>query len=270
MTKHLPPSNGVGPDDRPQGRVLDLGFARLDIDRAARTGIPEVVYAEGKTPGQVVDCLAGLLETGPVGLATRVDERTAQAIRTRWPDAALDPVARCARVGPEPRATGSAEVGRVVVVSAGTSDAPVAAEAAFVAAALGAAVTRIEDVGVAGLHRLTAVRDELEAADVLIVVAGMDGALASAVGGLVSTPVVAVPTSVGYGAAFEGLAALLTMLNSCAPGVVVTNIDNGFGAATFATKVLTRRHSRTASEEPNATGRDLSDAAEASVLSSGD
>ncbi|MGI8720851.1 MAG: nickel pincer cofactor biosynthesis protein LarB [Geodermatophilaceae bacterium] len=216
--------------------LLDLGFARLDIDRVDRTGIPEVVYAEGKTADQVVGCLAGLLENGPFALATRVDEQTAEAIRSRWPEAALDPEARCALIGTAP-----GEIGRVAVVSAGTSDAPVAAEAAFVARALGAQVTRIDDIGVAGLHRLMAVRTELEAADVVIVVAGMDGALASAVGGLVSKPVIAVPTSVGYGAAFEGLAALLTMLNSCAPGVVVVNIDNGFGAAAFAAKVLARR-----------------------------
>lgn len=221
-------------------RVLDLGFARLDVDRQSRTGLPEVVYAEGKTPEQVVGCLAGLLETSPVALATRVDDETAQAIRHRWPDADLDAVARCARVGVA-RASASVGFGQVAVVSAGTSDRPVAAEAAFVANAFGIAVARIDDVGVAGLHRLTEVRDDLERADVVIVVAGMDGALASAVGGLISTPVIAVPTSVGYGAAFGGLAALLTMLNSCAPGVVVTNIDNGFGAAAFAVKVLSRR-----------------------------
>jgi len=237
VTEYLQPANRSGSMDSSGDGVLDLGFARLDTDRVARTGIPEVVYAEGKSPGQVVDCLAGLLENHPQALATRVDEHTAAAIRSRWPEAALDPVARCALIGAVPR-----EIGRVAVVSAGTSDGPVAAEAAFVAEALGAPVTRIADVGVAGLHRLLAVRGDLEAADVVIVVAGMDGALASAVGGLVSKPVVAVPTSVGYGAAFEGLAALLTMLNSCAPGVAVVNIDNGFGAAAFAAKVLARRN----------------------------
>jgi len=235
VTEELRASNGLGTGDQVRDAVLDLGFARLDIDRVERTGIPEVVYAEGKTPDQVVSCLAGLLENAPMALATRVEAHTAEAIRLRWPDADLDSVARCALIGAAP-----AEIGRVAVLSAGTSDASVAAEAAFVARALGAAVTRIEDIGVAGLHRLMAVRADLEAADLVIVVAGMDGALASAVGGLVSTPVVAVPTSVGYGAAFEGLAALLTMLNSCAPGVVVTNIDNGFGAAAFAVKVLLR------------------------------
>lgn len=225
------------PDPVPPGpdAVLDLGYARLDLDRTRRTGIPEVVYAEGKTPEQVVGCLAGLLETAQVAVATRLFPEAARAIRLRWPDAEIDPIARCALIGPAP-----VETGRVAVVSAGTSDASVAAEAAFIARALGAAVTWIADVGVAGLHRLMAVRGEIEACDVVIVVAGMDGALASAVGGLVSKPVIAVPTSVGYGAAFEGLAALLTMLNSCAPGVVVVNIDNGFGAAAFAAKVLAR------------------------------
>ncbi len=225
--------------------VLDLGFARLDVERTKRTGIPEVVYAEGKTPEQVVGCLAGLLDRGQTALATRVDEASVEAIRQRWPDADIDSVARCARVSRVPDGTPEggvpAPTGSVAVVSAGTSDSSVAAEAAFIAQALGAEVTRIDDVGVAGLHRLLAVGAELEAADIVIVVAGMDGALASAVGGLVSTPVVAVPTSVGYGAAFDGLAALLTMLTSCAPGVVVVNIDNGFGAATFAAKVLGRR-----------------------------
>ncbi|MBA3799989.1 MAG: nickel pincer cofactor biosynthesis protein LarB [Geodermatophilaceae bacterium] len=235
----------LDPGDTTGPAVLDLGFARLDVERTKRTGIPEVVYAEGKTPQQVVDCLAGLLDRGQTALATRVGEASVEAIRQRWPDADIDSVARCARVPGVPDAAQEggvpALIGSVVVVSAGTSDASVAAEASFIAQALGAEVTRIEDVGVAGLHRLLAVRAELEAADIVIVVAGMDGALASAVGGLVSTPVVAVPTSVGYGAAFEGLAALLTMLTSCAPGVVVTNIDNGFGAATFAAKVLRRR-----------------------------
>ena len=241
VTEDLRPWNGRATGDQARDpavdpvadTVLDLGFARLDIDRIERTGIPEVVYAEGKTSEQVLGCLVGLLENAPMALATRIDPHTADAIGLRWPQAVVDPVARCALIGTAP-----VEVGRVAVVSAGTSDASVAAEAAFVARALGAQVTRIEDVGVAGLHRLISVRADLEAADVVIVVAGMDGALASAVGGLVSKPVVAVPTSVGYGAAFEGLAALLTMLNSCAPGVAVVNIDNGFGAAAFAAKVL--------------------------------
>lgn len=237
VTEDLSSLDEPGPVRPSPDAVLDLGFARLDVDRTRRTGIPEVVYAEGKTPEQVVVCLAGLLETAQVALATRLFPEADRAIRLRWPDAEIDQIARCALIGPA-----AAEIGRVAVVSAGTSDACVAAEAGFIARALGAQVTRIDDIGVAGLHRLMAVRAELEAVDVVIVVAGMDGALASAVGGLVSKPVIAVPTSIGYGAAFEGLAALLTMLNSCAPGIVVVNIDNGFGAAAFAAKVLARRN----------------------------
>lgn len=209
----------------------------MDLDRQQRTGVAEVVFGQGKTAEQVVGCLAGLLDSGQsVALATRVDQVTAEAVLGRWPDAAYDAVAGCVRVGPPPEA-----VGLIAIVSAGTSDAGVAAETAFVASTLGIGAELISDVGVAGLHRLLAVRDRLAAADVVIVVAGMDGALPSVVGGLVRAPVVAVPTSVGYGAAFDGLAALLTMLNSCAPGVVVTNIDNGFGAAAFAAKVIARR-----------------------------
>jgi len=254
VSEDVQPAPAPKPDDANRPAVLDLGFARLDVERKWRTGIPEVVYAEGKTPDQIVRCMAGLLDSGQTALATRVNEASAEAIALRWPDAEIDSVARCARVRAEGDGRAGAEgeaprIGSVAVVSAGTSDASVSAEAAFVARALGATVSRIEDVGVAGLHRLMAVRDQLEAADVVIVVAGMDGALASAVGGLVSTPVVAVPTSVGYGAAFEGLAALLTMLNSCAPGVVVVNIDNGFGAATFAAKVLNQRQDMTTTHD---------------------
>ena len=226
-------------------RTAHLGFARLDVDRAERTGTPEVVYAAGKTPEQTVACLAGLLEAGaPLAWATRVDDATAAAVAQRWPDAVLDAEARCVFVGelPEP-------VGDVLVLTAGTSDGPVAAEAAFVARAFGAGVTRVDDVGVAGLHRLLATRAVLDAADCLVVVAGMEGALPSVVGGLTGVPVVAVPTSVGYGASYGGLAALLAMLNSCAPGVVVCNIDNGFGAGVFAARVA-RAARRPAAAEP--------------------
>ena len=157
------------------------------------------------------------------------------AVRAAFPEALADPEARCAAVGPLPPAAGA-----VCVVAAGTSDGPVAAEAAFVARAFGAEVQRIGDVGVAGLHRLLDVRPALEAADCVVVVAGMEGALPSVVGGLIGIPLVAVPTSVGYGASFGGLAALLAMLNSCAPGVTVVNIDNGFGAGVFAARVANR------------------------------
>jgi NCAIR mutase (PurE)-related protein len=212
----------------------DLGFAKLDTHRALRTGDPEVVYAAGKTADQTVALLRQL--AGQPGdrpaVATRLADDALDAVRHALPDATVDAEARCVAVGRLPPPAGT-----VCVVAAGTSDAAVAAEAAFVARAFGAAVERVSDVGVAGIHRLLAVRDRLAAADCLVVVAGMEGALPSAVGGLVGVPLVAVPTSVGYGAAFGGLAALLGMLTSCAPGVAVVNIDNGFGAGVFAARV---------------------------------
>ncbi|MGH3326725.1 MAG: nickel pincer cofactor biosynthesis protein LarB [Streptomycetales bacterium] len=226
----------AGPLADPAG-YLDLGFARLDTHRELRTGDPEVVYAEGKTPEQTVTLLHALRErsvTRPA-LATRMPAATLTAVRAAFPDASIDEVARCAAVG-EPLAP----QGVVCVVSAGTSDAPVAAEAGFVARAFGAGTVRLDDVGIAGIHRLLAVRDILEEADCLVVVAGMEGALPSVVGGLTGVPLVAVPTSVGYGTSYGGIAALLAMLNSCAPGVVVANIDNGFGAGAFAARVARR------------------------------
>jgi NCAIR mutase (PurE)-related protein len=218
----------------------DLGFARLDTHRELRQGLPEAIYAAGKTPEQTVVIARRLLETttGPV-LATHVPPPTASALLEAFPNAHDHRTPRLVVVR---SADGAAhKLGHVVVVCAGTSDLPVAEEAAVTADALGADVERIVDVGVAGLHRLLEVQDRLHEADVVIVVAGMEGALASLVGGLTSAPVVAVPTSVGYGASFDGLAALLTMLNSCAAGVAVFNIDNGFGAATFAIRMLAKR-----------------------------
>src|SRR3954470_6948808 len=219
-------------------RTAHLGFARLDVDRAERTGTPEVVYAAGKTPEQTVACLAGLLDAGAgvggraMAWATRVDDATADAVRARWPEAVVDPEARCVFVGelPEP-------VGDVLVLTAGTSDGAVAAEVAVTLAACGVGARRVDDVGVAGVHRVLAVAPDLAAVDAVVVVAGMDGALPSVVAGLTDRLVVAVPTSVGYGAAFEGLAALLTMLTACAPGVLVVNIDNGFGAGVAAARI---------------------------------
>ena len=214
-------------------RTADIGFARLDLDRETRTGTPEVVYAAGKTPQQTVDCLAALLDGGAgLAWATRVDAPTAAAIRDRWADAVVDEEARCAFVGELPRPTG-----QVLVLTAGTSDGPVAAEVAATLAASGVGYRRVDDVGVAGVHRVLAVAPEIADADVVVVVAGMDGALPSVVAGLTDRLVVAVPTSVGYGAAFEGLAALLTMLTACAPGVLVVNIDNGFGAGVAAARI---------------------------------
>jgi pyridinium-3,5-biscarboxylic acid mononucleotide synthase len=217
---------------------LDLGFARLDTDRPARTGEPEVVYGAGKTAAEVIRIVAELRAAHPQqpALVTRAGRRMRAALVAEYGAAAcVEEQARAVAIGPLP-----APAGTVCVVSAGTSDGPVAAEAAFTGTVFGAGVQRVTDIGVAGIHRLLAVRDTLAAADCLVVVAGMDGALPSAVGGLVGVPVVAVPTSVGYGASFGGLAALLAMLNSCAPGVVVCNIDNGFGAGLFAARVARR------------------------------
>ena len=218
-------------------RIDDLGFARVDLERAARTGDPEVVYGAGKTPEQVVAILRSLQAKHPdrAVLATRLSDEAQAAVVELGAD--VDPVARAATLGPLPEPRGT-----VTIVSAGTSDAPVAAEAALTARVHGAGVHEIRDVGVAGLHRLLAVRDDLEQADCLIVVAGMEGALPSVVGGLTGVPMVAVPTSIGYGASFGGLAALLAMLNSCAPGVTVVNIDNGYGAGVFAARVARRMH----------------------------
>jgi len=218
-------------------RTADLGFARVDLERAARTGDPEVVYGAGKTPDQVVAILRTLHDRHHerAVLATRLTPDALDAVGRALPEAAIDPVARAATLGPLPTPTGT-----VAVVAAGTSDAPVAAEAALTVAVHGAAVDRIDDVGVAGLHRLLAVRDRLEAADCLVVVAGMEGALPSVVGGLTGVPLVAVPTSVGYGASLGGVAALLAMLNSCAPGITVVNIDNGYGAGVHAARVARR------------------------------
>lgn len=218
--------------------VDDIGFAQLDTHRELRQGMPEAIYAEHKTPEQVITIATRLLEntSGPV-LATRVPAETAAQLLDRFPEAVHHPSARLTvfRRENQPRA-----IGTVAIVAAGTSDLPVADEAAATAEAIGLSIDRISDVGVAGLHRVLAAESRLRDADVVIVVAGMEGALASLVGGITPAPVIAVPTSVGYGAAFEGLAALLTMLNSCAAGITVTNIDNGFGAAIFAARVLRR------------------------------
>jgi len=217
--------------------VLDIGFARLDVDRERRTGDPEVVYGAGKTPEQIVTTLLALGARHPerAVLATRLDDATRAAVRAALPGAEIDDVARAATLGPLPATRGT-----VAVVSAGTSDGPVAAEAALTARVHGTAVDRIEDVGVAGLHRLLAVQDRLTSADCLVVVAGMEGALPSVVGGLTGVPLVAVPTSIGYGTGAGGLAAMMAMLNSCAPGIVVVNIDNGYGAGVHAARVARR------------------------------
>lgn len=215
-------------------RTEDVGFARVDLDRARRTGDPEVVYGAGKSPEQITAILDRLHRHHPdrAVLATRVSSEAQAAVREAFPDADIDAVAGTVTLGalPQPQ-------GRVTIVAAGTSDLPVVSEAAVTARVYGAEVETITDVGVAGLHRLLSVSDRLDDTDCLIVIAGMEGALPSVVGGLTGRPLVAVPTSVGYGASFDGLAALLAMLNSCAPGVVVVNIDNGYGAAVHAARV---------------------------------
>jgi NCAIR mutase (PurE)-related protein len=209
----------------------DIGFARIDHHRALRQGIPEVIYGEGKTVEQVRHIAERILERQSDLLATRVSSAAAQALLSLDPKAEYNELARTVSVRQTDR---PATTGVILVVSAGTSDLPVAEEAVVTARALGSTVQTVYDVGVAGLHRLLDTQAQLMAARVIVVVAGMEGALASVVGGLVDKPVIAVPTSVGYGANFHGLAPLLAMLNSCAAGVAVVNIDNGFGAGHMA------------------------------------
>jgi NCAIR mutase (PurE)-related protein len=219
----------------------DAGFAKIDHHRRLRTGLPEVIYAAGKTPSQVGEIFFRMAAMGGDVLATRADEAAFAAVKALVPEAVYHPVARIAAL----RQTSSREtnlLGTLAVLCAGTSDLPVAEEAAVTAEVMGADVRRIYDVGVAGLHRLLAHREALREAEVVIVCAGMEGALPSVVGGMVGAPVIAVPTSVGYGAAFGGIAALLGMLNSCSPNVTVVNIDNGFGAAYVASAILRRIH----------------------------
>ncbi len=216
----------------------NLDFARVDHHRAVRLGMPEVVFGQGKTPSQIAIIADRIVQRGHTLLVTRATPEAWDAVQKVIPNATFHESARAIvlRQGDAPRTTGN-----VLVVSAGTSDLPVAEEAAVSADAMGNCVERLYDVGVAGLHRLLDSRNRLDAARVIIVVAGMEGALPSVVGGLVSVPVIAVPTSVGYGASFGGLAALLGMLNSCASGLAVVNIDNGFGAAALATRILASR-----------------------------
>jgi NCAIR mutase (PurE)-related protein len=205
----------------------DIGFARLDTHRAMRTGFPEVIFCPGKSTAQILEIFGRLAKHGDRVMAARVSPADAEALVRQFPGAVHHRSARIVTLGRPAEITGR---GTVLVLSAGTADIPVADEAAVTAETLGSRAERLFDVGVAGIHRLLDRREALFAANVLVVVAGMDGALPSVVGGLVSRPVIAVPTSIGYGASFGGLAALLTMLNSCAPGVAVVNIDNGFGA----------------------------------------
>ena len=212
----------------------DMGYARVDHHRSLRLGLPEVIYAAGKTAEQTAGIFARMAASNVDVLATRVNQAAADLILSTHPSARYHSLSGVLMLQQEAR---SSPVGHLAVLCAGTSDLPVAEEAALTAECFGVQVTRLYDVGVAGLHRLLAVRDQLVAADVVIVCAGMEGALPSVVGGLVGVPVIAVPTSVGYGASFAGAAALLGMLNSCSPNVTVVNIDNGFGAAYTATLI---------------------------------
>ena len=211
----------------------DLGFARVDHHRAVRQGFPEVVFGQGKSPDQIARIAKAIVSRGHSLLVTRTDEAAHRAVSAVVPEAVFHPEARIV----ERRVPVERGRGLVLVAAAGTSDLPVAEEAAVSAEVMGNEVDRLYDVGVAGLHRLLAERDRIMAAHVIIAVAGMEGALASVIGGLVKAPVVAVPTSVGYGASFGGITALLAMLNSCATGVAVVNIDNGFGAAAIASAI---------------------------------
>jgi NCAIR mutase (PurE)-related protein len=220
---------------QPDG-VTDLGFARLDTARAARTGDPEVVFGQGKTPAQIVTALRALYEAHPDGaiLATRLSEAAMEECAERLPEAVLDPVGRTAVLGRrEPK-------GRVAIVAAGTSDLPVVRECVATVGVFGAEADEIVDVGVAGLHRLLAQLDRINEADVVVAVAGMEAALPSVLGGLVGAPLIAVPTSVGYGWNLEGVTAWLATVNSCAPGVVTVNVDNGFGAGVAAARIARR------------------------------
>lgn len=212
----------------------DIGFARVDHHRALRHGIPEVVFAMGKTVEQIVSIAEHIVARSPNVLITRTDAVKAAGLLERFPEAEHFPASGIVRIWRDRTMTGK---GEIAVVCAGTSDIPVAQEAQVTAETMGNKIVSIYDVGVAGIHRLMASRRELENARIAIVCAGMEGALPSAVGGMVSCPVVAVPTSIGYGASFHGLAALLGMLNSCASNVTVVNIDNGFGAGYFASIV---------------------------------
>lgn len=214
---------------------LDLGFARVDLDRARRCGRPEVIYAEGKLPAEVAAIAAAMRENGQAVLATRANRDHAEAVQEVFPDAVYHARARCISIGASSPAPSPWVVG---VLCAGTSDLPVAEEAIISLESFGRRVERIFDVGVAGLHRLMGEIDRVRACGVLVVVAGMEGALPGVVAGLVDKPVIAVPTSVGYGANFGGLTALLGMLNCCGSGVTAVNIDNGFGAACAADDIL--------------------------------
>jgi len=221
------------------------GYARLDMHRTLRQGLPEVIFCEGKTPDQVIGIMKRLYQNHDRVMGTRATPELAQQVQAQIPDVKYDPISRLLTLNRVNQISTPETIPFAAVVSGGTSDLPVAEEAAQTIEFFGSRVKRAYDVGVAGLHRLLDQRELLFQADVVISVAGMEGALTSVVGGLVSCPVIGVPTSVGYGANFGGLSALLSMLNSCATGVAVVNIDNGFGAGVYAHKILHRLERKT-------------------------
>lgn len=223
-----------------QAQIADLGYAQLDLERPKRTGFPEVIYGEGKTAQQIIGIFHKLMEHSDRVLATRVSQDKAKFVQEAIPTLQYHEQARALTWFKRPML--SVRPGYVAIVCAGTSDLPVAEEAAITVECMGSRVERIYDVGVAGIHRLFRKLDLIREADVIVVAAGMEGALVSVVGGLVSKPVIAVPTSVGYGASFQGVAALLAMLNACAPGISVVNIDNGFGAGYNAGMIHRSQH----------------------------
>ncbi len=218
----------------------DLDFAKLDYHRELRQGLPEVIFCQDKTSDQIIIILQRLYEQYGRALGTRASPETAAEVQKSLPDLSYDPISRILQIPPEIAPDPESNHPFAMVVTGGTSDLPVAQEAAQTLEFLGSRVERAYDVGVSGIHRLFQEQERLFKADVIISVAGMEGALTSVVGGLVSCPVIGVPTSVGYGASFDGIAALLSMLNACAPGIAVVNIDNGFGAAVYAHLILKR------------------------------
>ncbi len=215
----------------------EMGFAKLDTDREVRTGFPEVIYCAGKPDEYLVSIFRKMYEKYGEVFGTRATEMQYELVRRELPQVQYDPVSRILRIEKDPEEKAAKRIGRIAVCTAGTADIPVAEEAAQTAEYFGSYVDRIYDVGVSGLHRLLVHAEVIQEANCVVAVAGMEGALASVIGGLVSNPVIAVPTSIGYGASMHGLSALLTMINSCANGIAVVNIDNGYGAGYMATQI---------------------------------
>ncbi len=212
---------------------VDLGFAKIDTHRELRMGAPEAIYCMNKTTNQIIQIVGRMKQDSNI-IATRVPKESLEEIKKTYPEAKIYPEANLFFIGKFPKKT----IGKVIIVTAGTSDIPVARESEITARSMGVEVETFFDVGISGIHRILSIRKKLKEADIVIVIAGMEGALPSVVAGLIDTPIIAVPTSVGYGASFNGIAPLLTMLNSCAPGISVVNIDNGYSAGFFAAAVI--------------------------------